>query len=224
LNQHGPVEGGLYSVRVGEFRRLCPADAKVTLIGPLLEYCPVWPDGPILFIDGGARWRPLLPESFNFPTLSLGDGDSLGNRRLDVLLDTEKEFSDLAGGLEILDAIDLQKLTLLGFLGGRRDHEWINFGVVANFLQSRHQLRADFDSTVTLLGPGRHSLSHHGTFSLVHFRSAHTTITGKVKYPLEKSTLIQAYTSFGLSNIADGAFTICSDAVTMCFFSGGPAA
>ncbi len=194
------------------------------MIGPLLEQCPTWPDGPILFIDGGAQWRPLLPESFDSPTLSLGDGDSLGSWELDVLLDTEKDFSDLACGLEILDTIDLRKLTLLGFLGGRRDHEWINFGVVANFLQSRHQLRADFGDAVTLLAPGRHTLNHQGTFSLVHFRSARTTITGQVKYPLKQSTPIQAHTSFGLSNVANGTFTICSDAVTMCFFNGDPSA
>ncbi len=219
MNAPKPSECRLNNVQVSKFRRLCPKNSHLTLVGPLLEICPTWPDGPILFIDGGARWRALLPESFNPPTLSLGDGDSLGNRHLDVLLDTEKDFSDLACAFEILGTISLQKLTLLGFLGGRRDHEWINFAVVANFLQSLRQLRADFDSAVSLLAPGQYTLSHRGLFSLVHFERAHTKITGQVKYPLEQVTPIPAYSSFGLSNIADGTFHISSDAVTMCFFS-----
>jgi thiamine pyrophosphokinase len=219
LNAQRPTECRPNSAPVSRFRQLCPENSQVTLIGPLLEVCPTWPDGPIIFVDGGARWQALLPEYFRPPTLSLGDGDSLGNRQLDVLLDTEKDFSDLDGAFEVLDTISLQKLTLLGFLGGRRDHEWINFGVVANFLQSHSQLRADFDNAVSLLAPGQHTLNHRGLFSLVHFQQAHTKITGQVKYPLKRATPVSAHSSFGLSNIADGTFHISSDAVTMCFFN-----
>lgn len=203
-----------------KFQRQCAPGAAITLVGPLLENCPAWPDGPVIFVDGGAKWRALLPEDFRFPHLSLGDGDSLGDQQLDVLLDVEKDFSDLGYALDTLQPLSISRLTLTGFLGGRRDHEWINFGEVASFLQTRQQLRVDFGGEVALFAPGEYTLIYQGLFSLVHFTVAHTFIRGAVDYPLPQPTTIQPFSSHGLSNCAQGAFSIGSDAVVMCFFVG----
>ena len=206
------------NARAERFCEYCEIGAQITLIGPMLPCCPHWPDGPLMFVDGGARWRSQLPRDFSFETLSLGDGDSLGSRQLDILLDTDKSVSDLGYALEVLQPLSVGALNLLGFLGGRRDHEWINIGVVANFLRPRRQLRADFDTSVALFSPGDYSLYHRGLFSLVHFQRACTRIHGAVDYPLDPAEHIQAHSSLGLSNCAHGEFGISSDAVTVCFF------
>lgn len=201
------------------FQQQCPLNATVTLIGPLLESCPTWPDGPLIFVDGGAKWQAQLPQDFGFAHLSVGDGDSLGCRQLDVVLDMQKDFSDLGYALQVLKSLPIERLILNGFLGGRRDHEWINFGVVANFLKSHRQVLADFEGEVTLFAPGEYTLDHKGLFSLVHFENGHTRIRGAVDYPLLQATHLEAYSSHGLSNCASGTFKMSSDVVTLCFFS-----
>ena len=197
----------------------CRKHRRVTLIGPLLDEHAEWPDTPILFVDGGARWQSALPAAFDHPSVSVGDGDSLGNDDLDILLDPRKDCSDLEYALEILKNIDLEQMQLHGFLGGRRDHEWINLGVVARYLKTSAQTTARLGNAVSLFAPGNYQLNHHGVFSLVHFEPARTTIRGAVEYPLNEPSHFEAGSSFGLSNRASGDFSISSDVVMMCFWS-----
>lgn len=191
---------------------------EVHLVGPMLTKAPVlWPDIPTVFVDGGAQWRGDWPSAHSAPTLSLGDGDSLGAQTLDILLDTRKDVSDLAYALELLSGLNVRSLRLSGFLGGRRDHEWINFGVVARFMSDRQDARAVFDSEVSLLAPGNHSIDLIGEFSVASFVDTEITLKGPLEYPLTSPTLLPAHSSLGLSNRADGSCAITCDKPTLVF-------
>ena len=194
-----------------------PAGADVLLVGPMLERAPSWPDCAILFVDGGARWQAHLPTDFPHPTLSVGDGDSHTSGDLDIALPVEKDYSDLGYALQLLPERTAVSLTLTGFLGGRRDHEWINFGEVARFLEGRDRTLARFDDAVIALSAGQHALDHHGPFSLVNFSGGHTRITGDVDFPLTRSTWLAPHSSHGLSNGARGAFQVWCEVPTLCF-------
>ena len=184
----------------------------------MLKKCPSWQDKPTLFVDGGARWRSQWPAAFRCPTLSVGDGDSLGSDKLDILLNTDKDCSDLAYALQLIDTLPLKKLTLLGFLGGRRDHEWINLGEIAALLGDKKQLRADFDTDISLFAPGRYTLQYQGLFSLVYFENATTTLQGNILYCLDNAP-VKAHSSHGLSNEARGEFQLQSNRVSLLFFN-----
>ncbi|MFI5391452.1 MAG: hypothetical protein ACHQYQ_08830, partial [Bacteriovoracales bacterium] len=64
--------------------------------------------------------------------ISVGDGDS-SNFPMDFNLPEEKDYSDLKFALDLIPP-NVEKINLWGFLGGRRDHEIINFGEVNNWL------------------------------------------------------------------------------------------
>ena len=235
--------------RARRFASDCGRRAKVTLVGPLLERAPACLRDAVLFVDGGSRWRDSLPAEFGGPVLSVGDGDSCADtgsdrpraldrpqaldrpraldrpQALDVLLPPAKDYSDLGFALEVLRLVDVARLDLLGFLGGRRDHEWVNFGELARFAAHRAELRIDvFDGAeprapaVTVLGPGAHSLKHAGTFTLAHFVDAATTLRGAIDYPLGAGTELPAHSSLGLSNRAHGRFQLQSDQVSLLFW------
>ena len=203
---------------VDSFAANCAAVGRVTIVGPLLDIAPTAIDSPRLYVDGGARWYEKIATPTKHAQLSLGDGDSLAAQTLDIQLNTRKNASDLECALDLLPMNALHHITLIGFLGGRRDHEWINFGVTANAMASSRQLRADFDTLVSILSPGQYRFNRHGIFSLVHFTIAQTRIRGAVDYPLDTPTTIAPFTSFGLSNRSFGEFEISSDAVCLCFW------
>ena len=98
----------------------------LTIVGPLYIGEADFKE-PVLFIDGGSRFRNS-PEG-----LSLGDNDSsIGE--LDILLSPDKDFSDLSYALRNIPS-HYKEIHLQGFLGGRKDHEIINMGEVQNFLK-----------------------------------------------------------------------------------------
>ncbi len=202
---------------IARFQRQCAVGAQVAIVGPMLPVCPNLPVGPALFVDGGVRWRADLSPDSAHPALSVGDADSCGDLPLDIVLDRKKDCSDLEYALGVLQPLSLGGLMLLGFLGGRRDHEWINLAVVANFLSGQQQLCARFGDAVYVFAPGEYNLYHRGIFSLVHFDAADTSIRGQVDYPLVPAAHMRPRSGHGLSNEAHGEFVVASNAVTLCF-------
>jgi len=185
----------------------------------MLSQCPEWLSVPTIFVDGGARWRSQLSRRAHAFAIAVGDGDSLGHGSLDILLNPEKDLSDLGYALGMLADIAVERVILSGFLGGRRDHEWVNFGEVVRFMDARENTRADFADAVTVLSRGQFSLSHNGTFSLASLVPTRISLTGSVKYALARPTTLAAHSSHGLSNEATGSFQVLCDHPLLCFFN-----
>lgn len=174
-------------------------------MGPLYD-APHDARVPTIYVDGGARFRG---NADGVPTISVGDGDS-SPVPVDKRLPEEKDFSDLAFALRALP-ISVRELNLLGFLGGRRDHELLNFGEVHHFLKARAvaHARADFDGgagarpgRVTAIAGGRVKMELRGLFSVVAFEQARVKIAGACKFPFEGQ--LAPVSSLGLSNEGSG--------------------
>lgn len=184
------------------------ASANVTLVGPLHDK-PHRPDGPTIYVDGGARWRA----PGDGPSISVGDGDS-SPFDLDHLLPVAKDQSDLGYVLGQIPK-SVSRLSLLGFLGGRRDHEWSNLGEVHLFLKGRAPgTRVDFcglcTERVTAFSAGPLTLVVHGLFSVFVLEEGFVTITGDCRYKVERETAMSPFSSRGLSNEGDGSVSFTS--------------
>ncbi len=177
---------------MGESPRMC-------IVGPLFDGARSIEE-PAVFVDGGSRFRE------SGQGISVGDGDSYSGS-LDHLLPVEKDYSDLAFVLDHLPG-RVRHLDLFGFLGGRRDHELINLGEAHRFLKSRRNTRACFDSAVIALSAGAWRESIFGVFSLFAFESTRITLTGDCQYPIANDRVLPAGSSWGLSNIGEGAVDI----------------
>ena len=168
----------------------------LSLVGPLYQGTNTF-ENPVLFIDGGAEFRHADEG------LSVGDGDSFVGK-LDETLDRHKNYSDLAYALASIPA-HFYEIHLHGFLGGRRDHEWVNIGEAAAFLKHRHQTtQLHFDSAFTGFSAGQWQLEINGTFSVLCIESAKITLTGECEYPLNQATQLEPLSSHGLSNAGSG--------------------
>ena len=175
-----------------------------------------------LFIDGGSHFFNHIQDFFfnSFPdgnppafnSLKIGDGDSY-NGSLDTKLSVNKSFSDLAYGFKFIKP-SLEKVNLLGFLGGRRDHELFNLGEAHKLLlsdQINKKAKLIFDKSFICFPPGTHSVNLEGTFSLFALEKASITLTGQIKYPLPSLTEIGLLSSQCLSNISFGEIFIQSN-------------
>ncbi len=176
---------------------------SLTLIGPLLQLA-VKETAPIIYVDGGARYKTTEQG------LSVGDGDSFDGD-LDERLNPHKDYSDLAYVLASVPT-HFRELFLYGFLGGRRDHEWVNLGEANAFLKHRHQAtKIHFESEVTGFSAGKWQLSIHGTFSLLCLEPAKVMLSGACQYPLPQATSIVPLSSRGLSNVGEGDIVLQTD-------------
>ncbi len=170
--------------------------AKVQLVGPLASSGAVWTE-PVLFIDGGAGWRT------SGEGIAVGDRDSFDGP-LDHQLDPDKAFSDLAFALGHIGP-EFTQIELSGFLGGRRDHELLNFGEVFHFLDRRTApARVSFDREVEAFSTGHWEFASHGTFSLVLFAPCQVTLRGDCRYHIASDMAVTPLSSFGLSNVGSG--------------------
>jgi len=173
---------------------------RIMLVGPFAESTLDIVE-PVIFVDGGSIRRE------NDIGLSVGDGDSFDGR-LDHLLDTDKDFSDLAFALSLLGH-NYDRVEMHGFLGGRRDHELLNLGEVYHFLSRRlHPTAAILDHSIEALSKGEWHLEVHGIFSLVAFEVATVSLSGECKYRIAGGTQIDPVSSFGLSNEGYGTIRI----------------
>lgn len=186
---------------------------QVFVVGPLLQAHTYVPTGPTIYVDGGTQFRPIGGGE-RFPSVIVGDGDS-GATDLDVALPRKKDFSDLAFVFHSLPAT-VRHVELLGFLGGRRDHELINYGEANLFLRSKKEFTTvRFDQSIIAFAGGSLKFEASGTFSVAVFEKAAIKITGAVKYPLSRSTRIRPASSLGLSN--EGRGTVVIECNKPCF-------
>jgi thiamine pyrophosphokinase len=188
-------------------------DLTVTLVGPL-ALSNVGEGAlkePVLFIDGGARLRQ------GTEGLSVGDGDS-ASCILDVMLDPVKDISDLGYALDCIP-LNYNKLNLSGFLGGRRDHELINFGEIQGFLRHRSgKGKVQFDEEVLGFAAGKWEFERNGNFSIVVLQDTSIRITGDCQYPCIEPTKFTTLSSLGLSNVGSGTISIqCNNPVFVLF-------
>ncbi len=183
--------------------------SEVTLVGPLVKKFPKKVNHPFIYVDRGANFRGNLRKMAKkgYLDLSVGDGDS-SKLPMDFLLPEEKDYSDLKYALDLIPP-NVEKINLWGFLGGRRDHEFINFGVVNNWLlKSKNKVVFLFEKKVLANSKGALTIKIKGVFSLVVFQKTRVRLKGKCNYKLPKFKEILPLSSQGLSNLGDGEITI----------------
>ena len=195
-----------------------------TFVGPM---GPVLPSNmghqAILAVDGGARFCSHMD-------IWVGDGDSHFesiNCKNIYQFPPKKSESDLTLALSFFHHSGPVLLHFWGFLGGRRDHEILNFGEVLNFLQmspGTEVIFYDHNKKVAMkcLGAGHWQLNYQGTFSLVTVKNTKIKLSGACLYPLEEETELNSLSSLGLSNEASGDFTLINQGPIMIFFPETP--
>lgn len=166
---------------------------EMAIVGPFANPRKDWPV-PAIFVDSASRFQGDDPLH-----VSVGDGDSSLNE-LDVMLPPEKDFSDLAYVLSQIPA-HIRRLSMVGFLGGRRDHELLNLGEIHRFLQKRSApVECDLDWAVCAFSEGQWPLLLKGLFSLIVFAPTEVQLTGACRYPIAQPKTLEIVSSFGLSN------------------------
>jgi thiamine pyrophosphokinase len=180
----------------------------VTLVGPLYNKKHV-PLSPTIYVDGGARFASGAP--VDNPVVSVGDGDSGDEIALDENLPAEKDYSDLAFVLRGLPQ-SVSRVEMLGFQGGRKDHDLCNLGEVHAFLATRSyfttvEFKGD-EARVIGFCKGRVNLEIRGPFSVFVLEPAAVKISGECKYQLSRERTLGSLSSVGLSNEAHGAVEI----------------
>jgi thiamine pyrophosphokinase len=161
----------------------------------------------MVFVDRGADFR-VSSEGY-----SVGDGDS-ASVLLDQKLDARKDFSDLAYVFSHIPN-QMRRITLLGFLGGRRDHELMNLAESHRLLRQRPGLRLDFENQILGYSAGTWDLEIKSQFSLFSFEKNNLFLTGDCEYPVQG--YLQELSSHGLSNVGRGRIRLSSDAPVFIF-------
>ena len=183
--------------------------SSVTLVGPMANRIEQLTE-PVIFVDGGSNWRE------GKVGVSVGDGDSSSNK-LDVLLNPEKDFSDLSFALESLGN-RFRQVQLCGFLGGRADHQLLNYGAVAHFLSARQSATCVwFEREISAYSTGSWQINVNGVFSLVVFEPTHIELQGDCKYHIPAATMVKPVSSFGLSNEGHGRISLSNSAAVFIF-------
>ncbi|MGE4130940.1 MAG: hypothetical protein AB7F86_04845 [Bdellovibrionales bacterium] len=179
------------------------------LVGPMWT-SPFSVERPVVFVDGGTRWRPAQAGQ---PTVSVGDGDS-GDQPLDFKLNPDKDFSDLAFVLGELPK-SVRQLNLYGFLGGRRDHEVAGFGEIHRFLLTRKEEAMarffDLSGVKVLAAIGPTEANIQGRFSLMVMETSEVRLAGACQYKLDPPRILRPFSSHGLSNEGTGKVRIASE-------------
>jgi len=167
---------------------------------------------PVLAVDGGANFCKKIE-------LWVGDKDSFDGEISAELIfkhPQKKDQSDLALGFQILNLDGPLLFHLWGFDGGRMDHFLFNLGEIHHFLERKTQTKIflyDLQGKISFIffSKGEWSLSHKGVFSLGVLKSTCLTLKGDCDYPLNKKTLLNPLSSYGLSNFSRGELDIESD-------------
>jgi len=136
---------------LGMYPRHIPLDQSKAFSSPVVRSLGI--------CDGGWNWLSCF-----FPDVSqilpfeeviwLGDGDSLDGMKIcpfpypteklkwKVYEKIDQSCSDFAAQLELIKAkvipehLDLLLMDVFGFWGGRKDHEWINYGEMERFVRA----------------------------------------------------------------------------------------
>jgi thiamine pyrophosphokinase len=188
------------------------SDTKLNILGPLAQQLPPSLLEPMIYIDGGAFLRKR-DEGF-----VVGDGDSFSGV-LDELLPTKKDYSDLSYVLSNIPN-QFERLNLYGFLGGRRDHELINYGEVHTFLKKRiDSTEVRFDLEIIAFSAGEWTVFIDGVFSLFVFENVEIELSGQCEYTI--SEMLKPLSSEGLSNIGFGQIKIKCNSPIFFFLNRG---
>ena len=191
-----------------------------TLVGPMgPRLSEIHRSFPIVGVNGGAHFCDEMD-------LWIGDGDSFAGpiRSKHILtFPSKKAQSDLALAFALFNEAPSVTLHCWGFLGGRRDHELLNFGEALRFLKRKSDSQITFYDAhgrgqIRCLGPGSWGLNHHGLFSLASLETVNVKLQGACEYPLENLTPLPALSSLGLSNSASGKVELTTDGALMIIF------
>jgi thiamine pyrophosphokinase len=201
--------------KLQSFQQKALSTSTVVLIGPLTDSLPSsLPSAAYLGVDGGASRQ--TPHGFD---LTLGDQDSLtSDVTLDLLFPQSKDQSDLALALAHLPSAPLN-LHLVGFIGGRLDHELMNLGELSRHLELNGGSIILYQQTSPrLLGlaAGTHTLKIKGVFSLLALSDTLFSIKGQCEFPLAP-TMTPALSSRLLSNMAHGEVILSADRPFFCY-------
>lgn len=182
----------------------------------------------ILLVDGGIRHRSLLTTRQQQISLSVGDGDSIGEEAsvpIDILLPVKKDYSDLEFALNALDRSknQIKELALFGFSSHsnekRIDHLIFNLSSIAK-VTTRLDIAITLDGRFLFLPPGKKVLNYRGIFSVMALSGTRLKITGKCEYQLPHWTKLGALSSRGLSNKGAGKIVIESKKTLLLYFPG----
>lgn len=203
-----------------EFQAILASVNEVTLVGPMLHSYPPKIDHPFIYVDRGSHFKAAIRKSSKkgYSDITVGDGDS-SEGPLDINLPADKDYSDLKFALDLLPK-NIKKVNLWGFLGGRRDHEIINFGEVQNsLLKSLPDTLFSFEDMVLGKNKGPLKININGVFSLVVFQPTEVKMEGKCQYKLPKFKEVLPISSHGLSNLGSGEVIIEAKAPFFIFLS-----
>ncbi len=196
--------------------------SKWTLSGPM---GPIVPQRllshSLLGVDGGARFLSRMD-------VWVGDADSHEGPIVSdhvFKFPPEKSQSDLALAFSFLSCQSELETHLWGFLGGRKDHEYLNIGATLNFLEGKTQSSATFynglgKAIIKCLSQGEWSLPQLGLFSLASLRNIKIKLTGSCKYQLPEWTELTSLSSLGLSNVSNGDCQLSTQGPVILFTQG----
>lgn len=195
-------------MKLESFKQELTKTNKITIIGPMALSLPYIIDSPIIYVDGGLNHRP----SDDHPYLSVGDDDSnQTNDGLDIILDENKDYSDLTFALTLVPD-NITEINLFGFLGGRLDHQMITLGSIHHFLKERKlQTTCNFERKVLASSGGDFSFTHNGTFSILSLEKQELKISGSCDFPLNTQKKVKTLSCLTLSNKASGEVHINSE-------------
>lgn len=101
---------------------------------------------------------------------------------------------------------------MLGFLGGRKDHELINFAEAHSYLKNINNSTAvHFDKSISAYSQGKWTININGTFSLFAFEPLRLQVSGECEYLISKDIDFKHLSSHGLSNVGNGEVAITCD-------------
>lgn len=177
----------------------------------------------LLGVDGGAMFLSRMDAW-------VGDADSLEGAIVSdhiFQFPAEKSQSDLALAMSLLTRESDLELHFWGFLGGRKDHEFLNIGETLQFLESRPQSSASFynekgQEVIKCLSQGEWKLSQLGLFSLASLRNIKIRLTGSCKYSLPNWSELPPLNSLGLSNESTGECQLSTQGPVIVFIQGAP--
>ena len=158
----------------------------------------------ILCVDGGAD---KLEKIGHYPDLILGDLDSLIDQpekyECDVIHLDDQSKTDLEKSLEWCFKRGIKDLSLVGFSGGRDDH---NVAVLWTLLSYAHRMNLVFYSNYSTVECAKDDASFNtfpGQIISIIPTNKNTIITTQgLKFPLNNSSLNSP--GHGISNVAEG--------------------
>lgn len=180
---------------------------EIALVGPMPFSDDIAKETPIIYVDGGLNHKRDEGHIY----YSVGDGDSYqGNNVIEDKLPVNKDFTDLAYALSLIPK-NIKIISLYGFLGGRIDHQLVNFGVIHRFLESRSATLVLLDKSIMAHSAGDFSFEHQGLFSVITLVEQKIIIEGDCDYKLNTDKTLKPMDGLGISNMANGSISIsCS--------------